>query len=148
MRNRASSEGELERKSSLLENVKWGAGYGAAFAVAYTLFVCVVALVGGTAPFREDGVSLGQIVGLYFVSGILVGGVVGIMRPLTGRRLGAAFVGFVAALPLFAVMLTTQRHDPLAWGRSDYLFIVIMAAVAGPPAGLILWSQTHRKSRD
>jgi hypothetical protein len=125
--------GGLER------NLRTGMGYGVAYAAVYSAFVLVLALVVGERLFAGSGTSLVRVVFGYVAAGVGGGLVVGLLLPLGGTKLGAALVGFVAAIPVFfAFGMGGEPQPPLEVLLLDAL---PLAAIMGAPAGLIIRSQ-------
>lgn len=126
--------GGLER------NLRTGLGYGVAYAAVYSAFVLVLALLAGERLFAGSGTSLVRVVLGYVAAGVGGGLVVGLLLPLGGTKLGAASVGFVAAIPVFFAfgMVAGDPQPPLEVLLLDAL---PLAAIMGAPAGLIIRSQ-------
>jgi predicted membrane protein len=74
-----------------------GAKFGALMATFYTAYVLLLYAFHGSAPFDALGVSIGALVGAYYGTGILVGGIAGLCWPVAKTRIGATALGIVCA---------------------------------------------------
>jgi hypothetical protein len=86
---------------------------GVVFAIMCSLWVGVILLIQGTAPFERAGLSPVACVAVYFLVGPLGGALIGVMLPLARSMIGYMFVGFVGVLPLygsFALLLVPRKH--------------------------------------
>lgn len=118
-----------------MRNVRTGLGYGLAYVAVYCGFVLMLALVKGEAFFVAAGTTLPGVLLAYLTGGIAAGCVVGLLLPLARTKLGAAFIGFVAAIPVFwaAGMVVGTPQSLTAVLLEDAL---PLAAILGPAAGL------------
>jgi hypothetical protein len=133
----------MPEKMPMLKNLRWGVLSGIAFATLTSLWVGGLAILRGSVRFETYGLTIWQIMAVYFAGGVAGGAVVGLLRPVTKYRLGAALVGLVAAVPLaFAVEIALQG-SPSHWGDLEWGFIKFFACVMGPAGGLIRWYQTY-----
>jgi hypothetical protein len=122
------------RKVALLGGI---AG-GSLFAVVTAL----LGLLGGSERFAEHwGVSVLYVAGGYFACGFGAGLIVMIMLPLAERRVGAAFVGYVAALPLalLAAFTLAPRQEWLSTGIPTAALVACVGAVVG----VYFWKELH-----
>lgn len=113
-------------------------GVGVAIALAFCLWVTVVYLVAGPAPFAENGSSYGRVALSYLSCGVAGGVVVGLLRPFIHNARGAALIGFAAAVPCVVAFRIAVRGAG-GWGFEDLLDIVVLSLVLGPMAGYRLW---------
>ena len=128
-------------------NTFWGFRYGVVFGLFFSAWAVVALIVGGPETFARQGTTFGEIIGLYLVGGSIAGAIVGMLRPLAYRRVGAAVVGFFAALPLAVgtkIMLSGFR-----WTQADEIYLFLFPLLLGCGAGLVLHSVfLEDKTRD
>jgi hypothetical protein len=117
---------------------------GIGVACLLTLYVLVLYLFRGPAPFGVYGTTLLSTVWAYFVGGAAGGVVAGVLQPITRTALGAALVGFLTGVPVFwAVMISLHGRGT----SSDLVAILLGALFVGAPVGVIWrwqWSQPPR----
>jgi hypothetical protein len=107
---------------------------GIGMACILSLYVLVLYLFRGPAPFQAYGTTLLNTVWAYFVGGAAAGVVVGLLHPVTRTAWGAALVGFVAGIPVYwAAMISLDRHAT----SSGVVAVIIAALCVGAPVGLI-----------
>jgi hypothetical protein len=122
---------------ALGRNTVWGARYGGIFGLIYSVWAVVSFVVGGQETFARQGTTIGEVIVFYLVGGAVAGAIVGMLRPLTYHRAGAALVGFLAAIPLgvgIKVMLTGFR----LWTQVDRITLLLFPLFFGCGAGLVL----------
>jgi hypothetical protein len=81
-------------------NIRWGLGWGLAFAAFYCVIALVLNALSDGEAFPEKRVTLPQVLVLYVTCGVLAGLVVGALRPLTKTKMGATVVGTIVAFPV------------------------------------------------
>jgi hypothetical protein len=128
-------------------NVWWGTSGGLIGAALYSIIVLVVYAIQGPDALARDHVTLGSVLALYWAGGIIVGAIVGVLRPLTKVRLGAIAVGFIAALPVmagasFLVDGVRGLLDP-----GSRFVSVFCSLVLGGYGGNMLWRRTRPPSK-
>ncbi|GAC1418077.1 MAG: hypothetical protein NVSMB53_17120 [Gemmatimonadaceae bacterium] len=128
--------------SRVFQNVVLGARIGLGMGAIFTVWVTVVFLVSGTAPFHKQGTSYPAMVALYLVGGPVVGAIIGLFRPLIGNLLGAVFVCILASVPLAAAFLVMFEGPP-PWTPSSMGFIPFAAVVLGTMGGFVLYGVLH-----
>ena len=127
---------------TLSQNVRWGVAYGLLFAAVLSGLVIPVGFARGALTASR----MWLVIASYFASGISAGLVVGLVRPWTRRKVGALFVGIVAAVPVgIALQLA---YDTAAQRSFSWLMLVEFAIIAGPLGGWIRWSQTWGRAYD
>jgi hypothetical protein len=130
----------MSRPSGVSRNLRTGVGWSLFVATAYSIFVIVLTHVRGDAALAALGVRLPTLILLYYVGAVLVGSVVGLLLPLASTTIGAAFVGAIAALPLFTLLEVNDAlagRDPLPGWR---YFAIILALIVGAVAGIAVRS--------
>ena len=71
---------------SVTRRVAWGVRWGAALASVFALVALIQYGLQGDALQRSSRLSLGDIVSIYVVGGVVGGAIVGIILPLARRR--------------------------------------------------------------
>ena len=114
---------------------------GLAFACLYSLYVCVLYLLQGSAPFDRLGTNLWIVIGTYFFGGISAGVVVGLLQPLARWRLGAIVIGIIAAFFVFFGIVVAQDGLPSRWGSDNWILLTALPILFGTLAGNHFWKQ-------
>jgi hypothetical protein len=127
----------------MLKNLRWGILSGMAFATLFSAWIILLAIVRRSWEFDSYHVSAWQIILSYFAGGIGGGAVVGLARPITRYRLGAAVVGLVAAIPVAFAVEFAMQGMPGSWPDDAWIGFYFIAGFLGPVAGLIRWKQTY-----
>jgi hypothetical protein len=117
--------------------------YGVGFAIVYSAWALLITLAGqGRETLESAGLSLRQVIGIYFAGGVTGGIIVGLAGPLTRSRIGAGLVGYVAALPAFAMIakgLADVREPAAFW------FVVLLGSLVGFVAGMWIWADERAR---
>lgn len=122
---------------SVTRNLTLGIRWGFIFGAAYSLWAGVLFLLRGSTPFRGHNVTVVEAVATYLIGGVIAGGIVGILLPLTRWKLGAALVGMVAVLPVsIGVIGSMQGFSP--WTEGHTFVVAMMSLLLGGGGGLIL----------
>jgi hypothetical protein len=98
----------------------------------FSLFALVAYMVRGPASFERIGIPMGSVVGLYLICGLAGGLLLGLLLPLTVLRWGAALVGILVALPLYA-------GAGLLLGDFNWRLSLVLAAIIGGVVGFRAW---------
>jgi len=110
--------------------------FGVALATLFSVWVAVITVLGSGAV-EKAGFSLATMVATYYLGGLVGGLIVGVFWPLTQNVVGAALVGYVAALPFYvwvgAVVVDGGRSSPGYWP------IVLISSTTGAAMGVWLW---------
>lgn len=120
---------------SIVRNIAWGAKGGLALAAAYSAVVTCLFIIGGPSRFERLGITLGTAVACYFVSGILGGAIVGLLRPLTKRKPGAIAACIAGAVPLAVALAVTVEGMPSRWGPDVWFAMAFVSILAGVTFG-------------
>ena len=131
---------------NLLANVRWGVYWGFCGAIVYSAFAVLILIFRGEGPFATNDTTFGTVIALYFVSGITVGIVLGVLRPLTHSRVGAAIVGVICTIPavFMGEMVLNER-----WSlEQNWMTVLVVSVVFGSLSGLIFWRQARRLIQD
>jgi hypothetical protein len=136
-----------EAKLLIAEMIRGGAGeravggmkLGAAMATLYMLYVLVLFVFRGNAPFEAIGASVGALILAYYAGGLLAGAAAGLLWPLTRYRTGA----IVVAIPctwVVVVGISMTTDGPFWYWSAWYWFATIGGAVImGVTLGLMLY---------
>lgn len=124
----------------------WGLTGGCLFTFAYSAFVILLYLIAGPGPFERNGVTLGSVLLSYLFGGLAGGLVVGLLRPLTSRRLGAIAVGIIAATLVFVGIGIAVWGWLTRWDRDSWLTLATTSIIFGVYGGNMLWK--YQRSAD
>ena len=126
------------QRRDLSQDLGWGIFWGLALAVGVTIVLVVLYALSGAQLFEDHDTTFGGVVAVYFGGGLVGGAVVGLLRPLTRWRWGAAAVGVVAALPV-GLCCRLLRDGFAPWGPKDTVSVVAFALILGGTIGWIYW---------
>jgi len=85
------------------------------------------------------GVTLETVVMTYLMGGVVAGAIVGALLPLRRTAIGASFVGFVAAVPVWmGIFYAGGSGSPLRWDSSDWEGVVVISLAFGIAGGRML----------
>jgi len=110
-----------------LERARSGALYGVLFSFFYDVYAIGLFITRGSAPFKRDGITIWVAIAAYTIGGVLAGGVVGALLPLSRSRVGAAFVYSIAAF--FVWVAIGSASDGMH--NVNWLLCGILAIVTG-----------------
>lgn len=111
----------------IVNNLGWGIAWAMAFAMLLSMFVGVQALLRGSAYFESYGLSLLEVVAIYFGSGLIGGFAAGLLRPLARSRVGATVMGALIGPCVYGAISIAMGDR----GGS----ITLVALAAGIPVG-------------
>lgn len=115
--------------------VKTGIGIGAVVSAwvgaLATLQMSTTIVVRSGSP----EVNVFHVIALYLVGGAAAGAIVGVLQPLAKWKLGAAFVGVAAAIPV-AVGVVAVVTGFSAWNRDHVLLLATLCLVLGSTLGI------------
>ena len=132
---------------SVGRRVTWGVRWGTVLASAFALFALIQYGLLGSAMERSAGFSLGDVLSIYIAGGVVGGAVVGLALPLARRKLGSAFVGFLAILPVAFFIRVAAAHT-LAMSRMDLLVAFGGSAMIGIPLGVSIFEEEVQPDRE
>lgn len=127
-----------EQGRGVLANLVWGIAWGLLLSCCLIVFVAVLFLFQGQQPFNAYQTTVRAVVVLYLVGGALGGLVVGVLRPLTKWRWGAAVVGVLAAVPV-GLGTRVLRAGLSPWQSKDLVVLIVFCVALGAPVGWIYW---------
>jgi hypothetical protein len=130
----------------LPSNVLLGLLGGLFFAFCLSAYVTILYAVRGSAPFEAKDTTYGSIVAVYFVSGTLIGLIIGVVMPLTRRWWGAMLVGTVGAFIVYVAFDIADRGGSLSTFPKACLTVesIAFAITVGCLSGLVLWHVFYR----
>jgi hypothetical protein len=112
---------------------------GLAAATVLSLIAAVVAIRQGQIYFSQYGVTLWEIVGTYYIAGILCGAALAFLYPLTSHRWGAVLLGFLLGTIFYGgVGIALVGMQPIA-----FLIALLPGLVVGGGLGLVEFDRSH-----
>jgi hypothetical protein len=103
----------------------------------FSLFVTVLFLFRGQAPFHANGTTYGATVLTYLAAGVVGGVSLGVALPLARWRWGSALAGGIAAIPVYGSVVVVQSGPPWTWDRWDLTFVIVAGLVVGGGVGYV-----------
>ena len=122
-------------------NIRWGIQWGMTIASIYSLIALVINRLSAGQAFSRKGITLGQTIALYMISGLIGGIVIGSLRPVMKSKLGASAVGVIAAFPLSVGISVMRSGAPSGWNDETWVPTVITAVVFGIIGAQVFWSE-------
>lgn len=125
--------------------VRIGAISGLFVATAFTLLASIARVANGEAVFDKSVFTYPRIVLFYYIAGVIVGSLGGVLAPRAKTFRGALWVGWLLGCIVFALLLAianfTERFSPTeAMG-----LILILGAALGIPCTLAFRHSYLRK---
>ena len=117
-------------KEPLRTKLRWGLGHTLRTAVAYSVYVCILALARGTTQLGR--VSLLDLIVIYWIVGVVGGLVLGILKPLLAWKLGAFAVGVLVGYAVYGGIALTLSQEGMPWW-----LMLIPAVIVGGGLGLV-----------
>jgi hypothetical protein len=122
-----------------------GAGTGAAIATGFALWVSLLRIGHGTAPFDRLGTSYVTTIAIYYATLAPAGAIVGLLYPLRRSRFGAMVLGFLFMLPMYAAFVAVKTPSQELFQPFRVLLTILVAALAGALLGYWIWSEEQGK---
>lgn len=123
-------------KVEVTKNLMWGGSLGLLFGVAYASLIVIMYGIGGSMEDRRT-VDMFALTAFYVGSGVACGIIVGLLKPLGRWKAGTAFIGFIAAMPLYAGILFLKVSPSQGAGEA-VAGAVVFGLVLGVPGAFIL----------
>lgn len=120
---------------SARDNIKWGVQRGLTLALGYIMWCGAIYLLSGTRAFERLNVSFLALAIFYVLTGLVVGAVIGLLRPLSRWTVGAYLTGLVAAIIIVGAGLLLLRGSPALWRPQDVLTFMTAVLIATPFVG-------------
>jgi hypothetical protein len=111
-----------------------GLAYGLALASFYSVYVIAVVKLSPFPALERMGLTLRQVIGAYYLGGVVGGVMYGFLYPLTRFGLGTALTGYLIALPFFFHLSFQMGTSPAARP-----FVVLLGSLVGAFTGLWIW---------
>src|SRR3954467_10118628 len=121
-------------------NVMGGIGLGLLFASFYSLYVILLFVRKGSAPFDSLHTTLLTVILTYFSGGITAGAFVGAMRPHTHKRFVAILGGIVAAFFVFLGVAVASSGMPSRWTDANWFSLGLCSLLLGSFGGFWFWN--------
>jgi hypothetical protein len=129
-----------EGRPSLKADVRWGLALGVTTALVLSAWAFLVTGLPDDRALAALEVSLAQVIGVYCLSGVIGGAMLGVCRPLLRNFGGRVVVGFLVFVPVAFLYELTTSSQPL---RERLLESLQVSAFLGPVYGL-LWHLYER----
>jgi len=129
---------------SVIADVLLGLKYGGYLAVVSSAAGVLAYVVSAGRAFDRLGISLSVGLGGYALAGLMSGVVWGLGRPVGRSWWGAALLGFLVAIPAAAVLASVVMPPGYGW-RDAAAVALLVAVVAGPLAGIAVWSDSRKR---
>ena len=124
------------RAQALVARVLLGARLGFLIGVFLAILASVAWLIGGSALSDRIGVGFVRVVVLDILLASVIGGIVGLSRPLLQSRFAAFLAGCMLGLPV-ALLIGVSRGEGLPREPLDWFVPVVFAIAMGGSLGLI-----------
>lgn len=133
-------------QTSLRSDIVSGIKLGSYFATLMTVYVIVARTFFESQALERYGLSVVQLILLYYGGGILVGALSGLLRPLSATLGGSMLTGFLLWIPITFIAATAlaASSERYALGNRLVPFTLIRSAILGPLFGAIAWHQDHK----
>lgn len=116
-----------------------GLALGLVVATGLSVWVTLLRVASGTAPFDRLDTTYPTVIGLYYASGLAGGLVIGLAWPLRRWLLGSALLGALGVLPLYLGAAFIES-EPSQWLTQENLTVaVVLAIIVGVPLGIWVW---------
>lgn len=130
---------QISRNSFTIRVREW-ATLGFVVGCLYALYVVVLYVIRGAAPFERVGITLPKIVAAYLCTGPVAGAVIGALHPLTRRLAGLIFVAILAAFTAAVGVGISMYGFVGQWSERHWLQMILSALLLGAITGVLLWS--------
>lgn len=125
----------VRQSMKVLTNVTWGIFWGLCGAAVYCGYALILYVLRGSAPFEANGTTFWAVVGSYISGAIIVGILLGFLRPALRSFAGSAIAGFLCAIAVF-VCIRIAADGLHAWSVDDLKVITILSLAFGPVGGV------------
>jgi O-antigen/teichoic acid export membrane protein len=123
----------------MLRDLLWGLKWGFWFALFFSFVAVAMTLFTGGEIIERQRISLTASIAIYVFGGFSGGIVLGLLRPLTKYRIGAALVGIVVMTPASILLGLTLFGPPHDWSRDMTVTVILLPMVLGGPGGYLYW---------
>lgn len=126
-------------------------GVGAGLALAAWFAFLAITQRTWVLDVRGHAINVQTAAALYVLGGFAAGTIVGLLFPLFRSRIGSAFVGFLAAIPMAAGYAVARYGSLSGWSLKEIAFILVAAAALGPPLAIayreMFWHDQARREQ-
>lgn len=123
----------------MIGNIFWGLKWGLVFATGFSLIALAMTVLTGGEVINNQGVSLAASIALYWSGGVFGGIVLGLLRPLTRTRVGAALVGVIIMVPVELAIGLLLIGPISTWSRPEWVGLIFGAIFMGGAGGYLYW---------
>lgn len=116
--------------------IKQCAKYGFYLGLGFSGWGVIATLLSQGHVLDKYGTSLFALIMGYVVAGVASGAVVGALLPFARWRIGAAFVGIIAAVPA-AIAFKVVLYGWHRWEVNDILAVITFSVLLGGVGGII-----------
>jgi hypothetical protein len=88
---------------------------------------------------RILGLPISIVIAVYAIYGLIGGILLGLLRPLTNRMIGAAIVGWLLAFGVYAGFSISMGYPPWRWNWFYSLLLAVAALIVGGSGGVAHW---------
>ena len=110
---------------------------GVVVGLIYSAVAVLIYVLSGPAQFQEEGIRVIDLAKVYIGGFSMAGAIAGLLLPLGRWAVGAALIGFLAALPAVTMIAITLWGWPFT--RHTIYTIGVASLVFGPTFGLMMW---------
>lgn len=121
--------------------MRWALVYTA----IYVAIAVLIFLVSGNVPFRHNDTTFGKAISLYIAGGLVVGVMLGLLRPFARSQVGATIVGIVIAIPV--VLLFRFASFQASWTTEDTFDATFLVLLWGGAGGNAIYRILTRRER-
>lgn len=127
------------------ENVRVSVKWAVSLAAVYSAYVVILAIAKGSLAFDRYNTTLLEVLGVYWLGGMVAAVLVGILLPIGRHPLGASVLGALGGVPLgFAATLAIATSE--RWGE-NLVVGSLGGALVGALTGLMFWVQDQDRGR-
>jgi hypothetical protein len=132
-------------RKSLGPDLKWGVSWGVWFAAGYSLLASALFFLEGTLLGQASRFSFPAVISLYIAMGVIGGLIVGLLRPVARRRIGAIALGVLVGVVVyfFAGITTIGIQEFLS--LPGVVSTLVIGSVIGGACGYNSWSPEGKK---
>lgn len=130
-----------------LPDIRWGTQYGMGFALLFSAYAVIQRIAFGPNVFDSYHMTFVSVVGVYLGGGLLSGTLVGLLRPIARYPLGAALVGFLAALPI-AFVIEKLSDAGASWNYIDTITVTVCSVGLGTLPALFWLRQAENAKKN
>lgn len=141
---RAGTRRRLTKFFGTRDDIMQGVRAGALFASGLFLLALVAMVFGrGGEQLSKLGISFAGLLAIYALGAILGGGIAGALTPIVRSRPGAAFVGFIATLPV-TLPLAYLALGPTRWFPAGLWIAALASLVIGGGLAVVVRDDGRR----